>query len=343
MPDIIVIGASAGGIGAITKLVGQLAGGFPASIFVTLHIPEHSRSMLPKILSQKGALPALAPVDGEAIQRHRIYVAPPDRHMLIKRGYIRLVRGPRENGVRPSIDPMFRTAARSYGKRVVGIVLSGALDDGTAGLIAIKKQGGIAIVQDPNEALYDGMPRSAIENADIDHVLTISQIAELLNELVQQPLEKGGDEPLSDDMEQETDIAELDLNALRADKPGAPSRFSCPECQGVLWELDDDNIVRFRCRVGHAYSPETLLAQQTNSVDVALWAGLRALEENAALMSRMAKKMREHGNKRSAIRFDKQANGAFGQAETLRRLILGREPLTVAEAETESQLVIAEE
>src|SRR5262249_20647147 len=200
---------------------------------------------------QKGQMPALTPVNGERIQPGRIYVAPPDRHMLIKRGYIRLVRGPRENGRRPSIDPMFRTAARAYGKRVIGVVLSGALDDGTAGLIAIKMQGGTTIVQDPDEALYDGMPRSAIAHADVDHVMTIEQIAELLVQLSEQPLEKGGNEPLSDEMEQETDIAELDLRALHSvDKPGIPSRFSCPECHGVLWEIDD-HIVRFRCRVGH--------------------------------------------------------------------------------------------
>jgi len=338
MADIIVIGASAGGVSALSKLVAELPPDFVASIFVTLHIPEHSRSALPRILTQKSQLPALNPVNGEAIQPGRIYVAPPDRHMLIKRGLVRLVRGPRENGVRPSIDPMFRTAARAYGKRVVGVVLSGALDDGTAGLIAIKQQNGLAIAQDPDEALYDGMPRSAIASGTVDHVLRISQIADLLVRLVEEPLEKGGNEPLSDEMVQETDIAELDLGALHSiDKPGSPSRFSCPECHGVLWEIDDD-IVRFRCRVGHAYSPETLLAQQSNSVDVALWAGLRALEENAALMSRMAKKMRDQGNARSAGRFDQQAEGSLGRAETLRRLILGREPMTVAEVETDPQL-----
>ena len=338
MADIIVIGASAGGVSALSKLVAELPPDFVASIFVTLHIPEHSRSALPRILTQKSQLPALNPVNGEAIQPGRIYVAPPDRHMLIKRGLVRLVRGPRENGVRPSIDPMFRTAARAYGKRVVGVVLSGALDDGTAGLIAIKQQNGLAIAQDPDEALYDGMPRSAIASGTVDHVLRISQIADLLVRLVEEPLEKGGNEPLSDEMVQETDIAELDLGALHSiDKPGSPSRFSCPECHGVLWEIDDD-IVRFRCRVGHAYSPETLLAQQSNSVDVALWAGLRALEENAALMSRMAKKMRDQGNARSAGRFDEQAEGSLGRAETLRRLILGREPMTVAEVETDPQL-----
>src|SRR5215510_5631934 len=294
MPDIIVIGASAGGISALTRLVAQLPPVFAASIFVTLHIPEHTRSALPKILSQKGHLPALNPVDGEPIQRGRIYVAPPDRHMLIKRGFVHLVRGPRENGARPSVDPMFRTAARAYGKRVVGVILSGALDDGTAGLMAVKKQGGLAIVQDPDEALYDGMPRSAIAHGDVDHILKISEIADLLIGLVEEPPEEGGDEPLSDEMEQETDIAELDLNAL-------------------------------------------------HSIDVALWAGLRALEENAALMGRMAKKMREQGRTHSAVRFHERADGALVQAETLRRLILGREPVDAEEARADHQLASIDE
>ena len=343
MPDIIVIGASAGGISALAKLVAPLPPAFAASIFVTVHLPEHSRSALPTILSQKGHLPAVNPVDGEAIQMGRIYVAPPDRHMLIKRGFVHLVRGPRENGARPSVDPMFRTAARAYGKRVVGVVLSGALDDGTAGLMAIKKLGGLTIVQDPDEALYDGMPRSAIAHGEIDHVLKLSEIAELLVRLVEQPLEKGGAEPMSDEMEQETDIAKLDLSALHSfDKPGTPSRFSCPECHGVLWEIDDDTV-RFRCRVGHAYSPETLVAEQSNSIDVALWAGLRALEENAALMNRMAKKMREQGSTRSAVRLDEQADGALERAETLRRLILGRGTFNAEEAQTDQQVAMIEE
>jgi two-component system chemotaxis response regulator CheB len=216
MPDIFVIGASAGGVGALSKLVALLPASLPASIFVTLHIPEHSSNALPRILSHKGKLPALTPVDEERIERSRVYVAPPDRHMLIRRGFMRLVHGPRENGARPAIDPMFRTAARAYGKRVVGIVLSGVLNDGTAGLIAIKTRGGLAIVQDPDEAEYNGMPGSAIENADVDHVLPVSRIAEMLIKLAEEPIETPGEEPLGDEMEQETEIAELDMSALHS-------------------------------------------------------------------------------------------------------------------------------
>ena len=283
--DILVIGASAGGVEALSELVKGFPRDIPASIFVVIHLPAHSTSVLPKILARNGILPSLNPSDGDRIQPGHIYVAPPDQHMLIKRGRIRVVHGPRENGSRPSIDPLFRTAARAYGKRVIGIVLSGVLDDGTAGLIAIKKQGGIAIVQDPSEAAYPAMPESAIAHNNVDHILRVSDMASVVERLVHTPVEEEGEEPVSEEMEIESDIAELDMAALHGgEKPGTPSRFSCPDCNGVLWEIDDGDMVRFRCRVGHAYSPETLLAVQSDSVEAAIWAGLRALEENAALM-----------------------------------------------------------
>jgi two-component system, chemotaxis family, protein-glutamate methylesterase/glutaminase len=331
--DILVVGASAGGVEALSKLVKGFPSDLPASIFVVLHLSPHGTSWLPKILTREGVLPAVHPKDGERIQKGRIYVAPPDQHLLIKRGLVRVVHGPRENGSRPAIDPLFRSAARAYGKRVVGIVLSGGLDDGTAGLIAVKRQGGLAVVQDPNEALYPSMPQSAIVHNDVDHVLPLSEIASVVVRLVHERVEEEGEKPVSDDMETEVDIAELDMATLHAgEKPGIPSRFSCPECNGVLWEIDDENLIRFRCRVGHAYSTESLLAVQSDSVEGAIWAGLRALEENAALMRRMSKQMRSTGNERSALKFDGQALSALQRAEVLRQLILDREGMTAAEA-----------
>src|SRR5262245_14798634 len=219
--DIIVIGASAGGVEALSKVVKDFPRDLPAAVFIALHHPAHSDSVLPKILTRKGHLLAVHAEDGLLIQLGRIYVAPPDQHMLIKRGYIRVVHGPRENGSRPAIDPMFRTAALAYGKRVVGVILSGALDDGTAGLVAVKRRGGIAMVQDPEEALYSGMPRSAIDNNEVDYILQASEIASTLERLAAEPVGKGGEEPVGDEMEHEADIAELDLEALHAsDKPG---------------------------------------------------------------------------------------------------------------------------
>jgi len=177
--DIIVIGASAGGVEALKQLVRELPEALPAALFVVLHVPGNGTSVLPKILSKSSPFAATHPQDNEEIKHGRIYIAPPDSHLLIKRGHVRLTRGPKENGFRPAIDPLFRTAARYYSRRVVGVILSGTLDDGTAGLTAIKKRGGIAIAQDPGEALYSGMPLSAIEQANVDHVATVSEIASI--------------------------------------------------------------------------------------------------------------------------------------------------------------------
>ncbi|HJQ70507.1 MAG TPA: chemotaxis protein CheB [Blastocatellia bacterium] len=329
--DVIVIGASAGGIEALKALVKLLADDLPASLFITLHVPGNGTSVLPKILSRVAPFAAHHPEDMEAIEHGRIYIAPPDTHLLVKRGHVRLTRGPKENGFRPAIDPMFRTAARYYGHRVVGVILSGTLDDGTAGMIAIKKQGGIAIAQDPDEALYNGMPLSAIENAGVDYVAPLSEIASILIRLANEPIEEG-EEPVSDDMELESDISELEFDSLHRDRrPGSPSRFSCPECNGVLWEIDDENLLRFRCRVGHAYSAETLLAEQSDAVEAAMWAALRALEENVALMSRLADRMRRRGHEKTAERFEAQARDADNRAEVLRQTLITRPALDPAE------------
>ena len=331
--DIIVIGASAGGVEALKQLVELLPADLPASIFVVLHVPSDGTSALPKILSKWGSLPAYHPQDRESILYGRIYIGPPDSHLLVKPGYIRLARGPKENGFRPAIDPLFRTAARVYGTRAVGVILSGTLDDGTAGLIAIKQRGGVTIAQDPNEALYPGMPMSAIENADIDYVLPVSEIASTLIRLANEEVEEGG-EPVSDDMEIETDISELEFDALHTyRRPGTPSRFTCPECNGVLWEIDDENLIRFRCRVGHAYSAETLLSEQTDSVEAAMWAALRALEENVALTSRLARRMQDRGHTITAARFENQAREADERAEIIRRVLVTRSPADPAEPE----------
>jgi two-component system, chemotaxis family, protein-glutamate methylesterase/glutaminase len=190
--NIIVIGASAGGVEALSTLVRALPAGLPAAVFVVLHIPAQSPSLLPSILSRAGQLPAIQPTDGMAISPGCIYVAPPDHHMLLERGYIRIVRGPRENRHRPAIDPLFRSAARSYGARVTGVILTGTLDDGTAGLLAVKQRGGIAIVQDPKEALYTSMPRSALDHVAVDYCASLGEIATRLVELAHAPYQRTG-------------------------------------------------------------------------------------------------------------------------------------------------------
>ena len=326
--DIIVVGASAGGVEVLTQLVNNLPPDLPAAIFVVLHISSQGTSVLPKILNrsvqkhQKASLQASHPLDYEKIQHGRIYVAPPNQHLLVKDGYVRLARGPRENSHRPAVDPLFRTAARVYGNRVVGVVLSGTLDDGTAGLLAVKRQGGVAIVQNPEEALYSGMPRNAIENVDVDHILSVSDIAAILVELAYQQVQETGN-AVSSAMEVEADIAELDLGAMQQiERPGTPSPFGCPECGGVLWEVQEGKLVRFRCRTGHAFSANALMAEQSQGLEEALWIALRTLEERAALAIRMASQARQRDQRFSAKRFEEQGQDAQQRAALLRELLL---------------------
>lgn len=320
---IIVIGASAGGVEALTKLVASLPADLPAAIFVVLHVSPEGTSVLPRILNRAGPLQAMHPKHGQAIEPGRIYVAPPDFHLLVKRGYIHLARGPQENRHRPAIDPLFRTAARAYGPLVIGVVLSGSLDDGTAGLLAIKMRGGVAIVQDPDDAYFSGMPRSAIENVEVNYILPASEIAPVLEELASQSLSEEKVNPVSGDIEIESDMAELDPIAVhKDDRPGTPSGFGCPECGGALWEIKESDYLRFRCRVGHAYSIDSLLAEQSEALEDALWSALRALEESGALAHRMARRARENNQNLIATRYEERARSTQQQSEIIRQVLL---------------------
>lgn len=317
--DIVVVGASAGGVEALVKLANELPADLPASVFIVLHIPAQSPSLLPEILSRAGQLKAVHPKDGEAIQQGCIYVAPPDQHLLVERGHIHLVHGPKENRHRPAIDPLFRSAATIYGPRVVGVVLTGSLDDGTAGLLAIKRLGGVAIVQDPKEALYPSMPLSALNHVDIDYKLPLLEIAPLLVRLASEPVHGQGDYLVPDDMELEVKMAEMNLEALNnGEYVGTPSVFSCPECGGVLWEIRDKELMRYRCRVGHAFSIESMMAAQAEGVEEALWAALKTLEESVSLSRRLAKQARERGQNWLAQRFEEKMRDAQQRAELIR-------------------------
>jgi two-component system chemotaxis response regulator CheB len=325
--DIITIGASAGGVEALREMARQLPADLPAAVFVVLHVSPHAASILPQLLSRSGPLPASHAVDGEPIRPGRIYVAPPDHHLLIHQDSIRLSRGPRENGVRPAVDPLFRTAARWHGPGVVGVVLSGTLDDGAAGLLAIKERGGVAVVQDPDDALFPWMPRAAMDVVAVDHVLPASGISELINRLARSGPAGQGDGPVPDDMEIESAMAEFDLDAIQGDdRPGTPSGFACPDCAGVLWEIHDGEMVRYRCRVGHAWSPTSLLAEQSKALEVVLWTAFRALEERAAMAARMAEQFRSRGQVRSAARFVDQARDAKAKSAVIRRVLMKEEP-----------------
>ncbi|XWK87127.1 MAG: chemotaxis protein CheB [Phormidium sp.] len=323
--DIIVIGASAGGVETLTKLVRTIPADIPAAIFVVVHISPHSVSLLPKILQRCSSIPISHAKDGEAIKPGHIYVAPPNFHLLVKQEYIKLTHGPKENRNRPAVDPLFRSAARVYKSRVIGVILSGALDDGTAGLLAIKRQGGIAIVQDPEEAIYDGMPGSAIENVEVDYVLPIAEIGNKLVSLAHQPIETENNSA-DPQLAMEADMAELDSEAVQSlERPGKPSPYACPECGGVLWELNNDDFLRFRCPTGHAFSPDSLIAEQSDALEQALWVALRALKEQSVLSQKLADRAKEQNRSITANRFTKKVQEVEARAEVIRRVLMQNE------------------
>lgn len=320
--DIIVAGASTGGVEALTALVGGLPADLPAAIFVVLHVPPTGSSLLPKILSRVGPLPATHANDGEPIHPGRIYVAPPDYHLLLKRGYVRVVRGPRENHHRPALDPLFRTAARAYGPRVIGVVLTGALDDGTAGLFAIKQCGGIAVVQDPAEAYFPSMPESALAYVDVDYRLPLAELAPLLARLAREPVVKEGATTVSREMDQEVRAAEWEIAVLEGEEPpGRLSSFTCPECHGPLYELRDGRLARFRCRIGHAFTAEGVLAEQSEAVEEALSMALNTLKESALMSRRLAREAQGRGHVRVAARFEEKERETSERAALIQRVL----------------------
>jgi two-component system, chemotaxis family, protein-glutamate methylesterase/glutaminase len=287
--DIIVFGASAGGIEPLRDIIAALPATLPAAIFVVMHIPADSPSLLASILARTARLRVESCPDGAPVRAGRVCIAPPDRHLMIREERIRLGRGPRENNSRPAVDVLFRSAALCCGPRVIGVVLSGNLDDGTAGLLAIKERGGMAIVQ--SDPAFPGMPRSAAANVRCDHIVPAAEIAGLLTELAGSSAPRIELPPVSESLSIETQIAESALMSAADQHPGTPSSYACPECGGTLWELKEEGMPRFRCRVGHAYSPETLASEQSRAIEAALWVALRALEETESLSERMAERM----------------------------------------------------
>jgi two-component system chemotaxis response regulator CheB len=316
-PDVIVIGASAGGVEALRNLASALPPDLPAAVFVVMHLPEGARSMLPDILTRSGPLPARHAADGLAFSRGNIYVAPPDHHLVLEGARMRVVHGPRQNRHRPAVDPLFRSAALTLGPRVVGVVLTGALDDGAAGLASIRKHGGVGVVQDPADAFFPGMPQSAIAAAQPEHVVPLAQMAAVLSRVVRE------DTPLPDAASEDERL----LRELRADEGkmedieamGTRAGYGCPECSGALWEIDDGALLRFRCRVGHGYTAEGLLSEHQQSLENSLWAAIRALEESASVAHRMSE--RTLATPHASARLLRRAEVATSQAARLRQLI----------------------
>jgi len=321
--DITVIGASAGGITALRTILGQLPADYPAAVFAVLHLAPESPPVLHDILARSSKLPVRLATSGDRIRRGQVSVAPPDYHLVLERDVIRVTHGPRENRHRPSIDVLFRSAAVAYGPRVVGVVLSGMLDDGTAGMWAIKRRGGVAVVQDPDTADYADMPRNVLESVSVDQCVPLAEIPQRLMTLSREAVVEPVD-AVPRSMAHEVRMArdeQSDMEEL--DSLGSRVPFTCPECGGSLWELSESSTQRFRCHVGHAYSIQTLAAEQTSRVEAALWAALRSMEENERLSRRMAIEAGRRGNVASASNYIENAQSSAEHAEVLRRLLSG--------------------
>jgi two-component system chemotaxis response regulator CheB len=316
--DVIVIGASAGGVEALRTLVSGLSADLPAAVFVATHLAAEGPGLLPHILARSSPLPVQEASDGAHVERGRVYVARPDHHLMIEDSRMRVIYGPKENRARPAIDPLFRSAALAYGPRVIGVVLTGGLNDGAAGLAAIKKRGGLAVVQDPADALYPSMPRHAIAAVAPDEVVPVAQIPGVLVRMASERAVEAA--PASEELRVEV--------AMGAGKPedieklGDQSPYSCPECGGVLIQVDDPLLLRYRCRVGHAYTAEALAVDQDNHIEDSLWAALRALEESANLKKRMADRLRPGQAAKMVRDLDAGAQEAQKHAGSLRKLLV---------------------
>lgn len=291
-----------------------------------MHTSPESPRVLANAISSAGPLPAKYASDGEAFKPGHIYIAPPDEHLLIEPGIIRLTRGPKENRFRPAVDPLFRSAAGSYGPRVIGIVLTGGLDDGTVGLQAIKRLGGTAIVQDPTEAYAPSMPISALRHVAIDHSVPLSGMGSLLRDLSGRPARQEGVAEVLEDIKIEVRIAREE-RAIDAgvEKLGDPSCFACPECHGVLLKLKVEEPERFRCHTGHAYTLDSLMADISEKTHDTLWTAVRSLEEEAMLMRHLARHLEDANNNSRTKELMTRVREIEARAEVVRQATMSRE------------------
>jgi two-component system chemotaxis response regulator CheB len=321
--DIVVIGGSAGAVEALVRFMPGLPAAIPARLFVTVHIPATS-SALPTILTRSGHLIARQPTDGERTESSVVYVAPPDHHLLVKPGAVRVVRGPRENGHRPAVDPLFRSAAASYGPRVICVVLSGNLDDGAAGADAVHRAGGVVIVQDPVECIYSGMPSAAIATVPAATVLPLDRIAQRILEVLGSPLalvsgttagRLRGSPPALDPVE----LEEPHVEALA--RSGVSSGLTCPACHGGIFEVNIEGTQQYRCRVGHAFTGDVLFSEQDASIEAALWTALRALEESTEMLGRLRDRARLHGTGRASDVYALDVTTSEQRARVIRDLL----------------------
>jgi two-component system chemotaxis response regulator CheB len=320
--DIIAIGTSAGGLEALDTLIGQLPPDLPATIFVVQHLsPESSGSALLKVLGKYKTFDCKLAADGESFEKGRIYIAPPDHHLLVKKSTLLVTKGARENRYRPAIDPLFRSAAVTHGPRVIGIVLTGMLDDGTAGLIAIKKCGGVTVVQDPKDVAYPDMPQSALNNLKVDHCVAVAAMGGLLEKLSRDP--HGKDTAIPKDIKTEALIAERVLSDVaQVNGLGSQVPYNCPNCGGVLWEIDNPDVKRYRCHTGHSFTAAALLTSQTEKIEETLWTSLRMFEERKNLLNNMAK---TQINQKGKASYAQRAKETDVHIERIREMLLASE------------------
>ncbi|MFE1746357.1 chemotaxis protein CheB [Coleofasciculus sp. H7-2] len=324
--DIIVIGTSAGGLKALSTIVSGLPTDINTVFFIVQHLAADKPSILPQILEDVGSLPASHPTDGEKIKTGRIYIAPPDHHLLVNSGVMRVVRGPQENRFRPAIDALFRSAARTYGSRVVGVVLTGYLDDGTVGLQAVKKRGGLAIVQDPKEAEYPSMAKSALRYVKVDYCIPLAEIPDLLVRLASVPAVEEEAYPVTKDIEIESNIAEQAMNTKdflkNVEQIGTRTTYTCPECNGSIWQIGKEEPSRFRCHIGHSFTANVFLSEQTQNVENALWSAVRAMEEKVTFSRQMAERMKNYNLQKAATKYEDHAESLDKEVSLIREIIL---------------------
>jgi len=338
--NIIVIGGSMGSFKVFRTIASGLPKDLDAAIFMVWHMSPNIRGILPQVLNEAGPMPAIEARDGESIEFDRIYVARPDHHLLLENGLVRVTRGPKENRFRPAIDPLFRSAAYAYGPRGIGVITSGALDDGTSGLWEVKRRGGLAVVQDPADAEIPSMPENAIAAVGPDHIVTAEEIAGSLTRLSQEDA-TGGEvamqEEYEDQMREEIDIA-LEHNAFRQGvfQNALLTPYTCPECSGVLAQMKDGGRMRFRCHTGHAFSADSLLAALTENIEESLWGAVRGVDESIMLLNHLRDHFAEVNNGRLAAQFFQKAREAQFRNEHIRRIVLDHELLTTDAIESEA-------
>lgn len=318
--DVLTVGTSAGGVEALLFLAKRLPRELPAAVLVTIHLPPQMRSALDELLTRAGALPASFANEGDRVKKGHIYIAPPDRHLLLEGDRLALGVGPRENNARPAIDPMLRSTATCCGFRAIGVVLTGSLGDGASGLWALHQCGGLTVAQDPKDAAYAEMPLTALNRAAPDHVVRLADMPALLNSLAHQPA--GEPTPVPRNTRYEVEIARSGRSSMNEmDGLGRRSVLSCPDCGGVMWEIDEGDVVRYRCHVGHTYAAELMSVAMDDNLRRALATALRALEEREALARKLHRQAISSGHRLLAENWADKAREFERETQVIRESI----------------------